>query len=667
MCGISAIVRKDDQAVDPDDLARMSSAIAHRGPDGAAYALLGQGRVGLAHVRLSIVDLAGGEQPLYNEDHSIAVVCNGELYDYRELRRELTSLGHCFRTTSDSELVIHLYEQFGMRLFDRLRGEYAFVLHDSRSRCVLAGRDQCGIKPLFYVDTPAETLLCSEVKGIYALDRVERGLSGRYLTGPALGIYREELSPFAKVHPVRPGHYLLVGTDGSVSEHCHYRQEYQTDRSMTFSDAKAEVRARLTRAVERRLAADVPVHAYLSGGLDSTIVAGLMSHLGAQFTCFNVGFPDSPYDESSKARQVANHFGQRFETVPCTNQQIAENIPAAVFATEMPLNNYNALAKMVLSRYVRGRGVKVCLTGEGSDEFFGGYPYFKLEAIWRLLQTGGAHSARGKELLARFRELEFKSEGLLWDGSDRWKRASGMFGYPSFFNLRARDANKCVGAFYNKSALGLAREDMPDHLLRTAMPKQRLEGLDPFNTSRLLTLNQLYNLVIPSLGDRVEMANSLECRPPFLDRDLLELLGSVPPEYFIDLDTLREKHLLREAMADFLPPLLQKEHKHPFLAPTWLSFGKSPQGRQLFAEFLSGSKAREVGVFRPWAVTLVSLALQGVPLPRGLRRKLDALVGTMLTTHLLHHSFVKNRIPCDPAFPMVNRSPAAMAPARRAA
>lgn len=667
MCGISAIVRKDGEPVQTADLARICSAIAHRGPDGAAYALLENGRVGLGHVRLSIVDLAGGEQPLYNEDYSLAVVCNGELYDYKELRHELTRKGHRFRTTSDSELVLHLYEEHGTDLFQHLRGEFAFVLHDSRTRRVIAGRDHCGIKPLFYVDTPNEMVLCSEVKGIYALDRIERGISARYMAGPALGIYREELSPFANVHPVRPGHYLVVEADGAYQEHCHYRQTYETDPTLSFEDAKEEVRARLTKAVERRLAADVPVHAYLSGGLDSTIVCGLMSQLGARFTCFNVGFPDSLYDESGKARQVANYFGQKFETVPCTHQQIAENIPAAVYATEMPLNNYNALAKMVLSSYVRGRGVKVCLTGEGSDEFFGGYPYFKLEAIWRMLRAGGAEAERGKALHARFKAMEFKSEGLLWDGSDRWKRADGMFGYPSFFNLRARDASRCVGVFFNQEKLGLTKEDKPDHLLRTAMPKDRLEGLDPFNTSRLLTLNQLYNIVIPSLGDRVEMAHSLECRPPFLDRDLLQLLGTVPPAHFIDMETLREKNLLREAMADMLPPLFQKEHKHPFLAPTWLSFGKTAQGREMFNEFLSGAKAREVGIFKPWAITLARLALKGFPLPKGLGRKLDALIGTILTTHLLHHSFVASRIRCDESFPMVNRSPGALVTQRRAA
>ena len=426
---------------------------------------------------------------------------------------------------------------------------------------------------------------------------------------------------------------------------------------MTFAEAKTAVRDRLTRAVKRRLAADVPVHAYLSGGLDSTIICGLMTQLGARFTCFNVGFPDSPYDESQKARAVAAHFGQQFETVPCTHQEIAENIPAAVYATEMPLGNYNALAKMVLSKYVRSRGVKVCLTGEGSDELFGGYPYFKLEAIWRLLAAGGADAAKGRELHRRFCEMESRSEGLLWDSSDRWKRAINMFGYPSYFNLRARDARRCIDVFFDTGRLGLTPGDLPDAQLRTSVPQERLQGLDPFNVSRLLTLNQLYNVVIPSLGDRVEMAHSLECRPPFLDRDLMELAGTIPPAYFIDLENLREKNLLREALRDLLPPVFRTETKHPFLAPTWSSVAKTRRGRELFGDFLSIRTTREVGVFRPLAVRAVRFALGWCPLPRGLGRKLDGLLGIILTTHLMHHSFIKNRIVCDPTFPMIDRSP----------
>jgi asparagine synthase (glutamine-hydrolysing) len=571
MCGISSIMRFDENQVDPVDLRRMCSAIAHRGPDDAGFALLRGGCVGLGHVRLSIVDLGGGHQPLFNEDRTLAVICNGELYDYPRFRRELTQQGHVFRTSSDSELLVHLYEQHGLDFLRLLNGEFAFVLWDDRRRRLIAGKDRCGVKPLYYHATGREMLLCSEVKGIYALDRVERKLSPRYLAGPALGIYEEDASCFVNVRPLRPGHYLVVEADGSHSECAYYRQLFNV-RQMSFREASAEVRRQLTVAVKRRLAADVPVHAYLSGGLDSTIICGLMAQSGARFTCYNVGFPDTGYDESNKARQVAKHFGQDFESIPCSHERIADNIERAVHFTEMPLNNYNSIAKMILSGYVRSRGQKVCLTGEGADELFGGYPYFKLEQLWRTQMAGGEAQRRSQALQRQFRKREARSEGLLWQRSQRWRRATGMFGYPSFFHLRARDARSCVKAFYDIEGLGLAPEDMPENILRASADPSRLKGLDPFNATRLLTFNQLYNLVIPALGDRVEMANSLECRPPFLDPELLELAGTIPPQYFIDVERLREKHLLREAFRDLLPAVMHAESKHPFLAPSILGF-----------------------------------------------------------------------------------------------
>ncbi len=656
MCGIATLFRWDEKQVDPTDIRRMCSAIAHRGPDDAGYALLNNSTVGLGHVRLSIVDLSGGNQPLYNEDASVAVVCNGELYDYPRLRDELSRKGHQFQSNSDSELLVHLYEEYGTDLFDHLNGEFAFALWDQNKQRLIAGRDPCGIKPLFYHKSSKELLLCSEVKGIYALDRIDRKLSLRYLLGPAVGIYVDNACAFENAHSLRPGHYLIADTHGNFREEKYFPTRFPVQEDMPFSEATSSVKEKLTKAVARRLAADVPVHAYLSGGIDSTIVAGLMTRMGAKFTCFNVGFPDSPYDESHKARAIAQYFGQQFETVPCSHERIAENIEKAVYCTEMPLNNYNSIAKMILSGYVRSRGQKVCLTGEGADELFAGYPYFKLEMIWRMQAAGGAERKRGDALKKLLRKLEYRSEGLLWDGSRRWKRAVKMFGYPSFFNIRAKDARTCLGFFFSTD-LEIHPENLPINILKNSVPSEYLKGLDPFNKTRLLTFNQLYNIVIPALGDRVEMANSLECRPPFLDPEIIDLARTIPPRHFIDIDRLREKNLLREAFKDLLPPVFEKEHKHPFLAPTWMSFSSTKSGRPLFAEFLSPETIRKVGIFRPDRVSLARFLVNWCPLHRGFRRKVDAFLGTMLNTHLLHHLFVENRIACDPNFPMVNRSP----------
>lgn len=666
MCGVASIVRFDS-TVDSADLRRMCSAIAHRGPDGAGFAILDGGRIGLGHVRLSIVDLAGGDQPIYNEDYSSAVICNGEIYDYDRLQRHLGERGHVFRTRSDSELIIHLYEEYGDDLFRWLNGEYAFVLWDGRRRRLLVGRDPCGIKPLYYHAGTREMLFCSEVKGIYALDRIERGLSARYLAGPALGIYVSDPCALEGVRTLKPGHFLAVEVDGAWKETPHYRPQFQVQPDMTFQEATGAIRDKLTRAVHRRLAADVPIHAYLSGGLDSTIVCGLMSQMGPRPTCFNVGFPDSPFDESGKARQVAHHFGLPFESVPCSKELIAENIARAVYCTEMPLNNYNAVAKTVLSGYVRSRGVKVCLTGEGSDELFAGFPFFKLEKLWSMELEGGSEAARARVLWQRFKKLEARTEGLLWETGAAWKKMTRVFGYPSFFAMRARYARRCIKAFYDVEGLGLTRADMPEAILASSVDSKHMAELDPLNKTRLVTFNQLYNAVIPTLGDRVEMINSLECRPPFLDRELLDLAGTIPPRHFIDMDRLREKNLLGEAFRDMLPRAIQAEHKHTFLAPAWTSFARTRAGRVLFEDLLSPAAIRRVGIFRPWTVVLARRALERVPMPLGLARKIDALIGTMLTTHLLHRQFVEQRIRTDDHFPISDRSPGNVMSQNRAA
>ena len=222
------------------------------------------------------------------------------------------------------------------------------------------------------------------------------------------------------------------------------------------------------------------------------------------FTAYNVGFPGTPYDESEKARQIANYFGQNIESTPCNPEQIAQNIERAVYCVETPLANYNSVAKMLLSGFVRSHQQKVCLTGEGSDELFAGYPYFKLESIWRMRQGDESEVKRAEGLWGQFCATEARSEGLLWDHSDRWKKATGLFGYPSFFQYRARNAGRVVGSLFRTKELGIKDEHKPLSILRDSVDFELCRQLHPLNASRLISFNPLHNVVIPSLGDRVE-------------------------------------------------------------------------------------------------------------------------------------------------------------------
>src|SRR5262245_28015461 len=303
MCGIAALLSLDDSPVALADLRAMCAALEHRGPDDAGLAQLAEGRAALGSVRLSIMDLAGGGQPLFNEDYSIAAVCNGEIYDYREQRCELERRGHVLRTGSDSELLVHWYEELGPDFILRLNGEFAFVIWDEREQRLVAARDRAGVKPLYYVEQPSRLLISSEIRGLFAAG-VPRRLSREYLTTTALGAMDGRASAFEGVRCLGPGCRLIVDRRSKAREEPYHVWSFDVDSRMTFPEAEDRVRAAVTKAVDRRVVADVPVHCYLSGGLDSAIVCGLMAQRAGRVTAYNIAFPESPFDESERAAAV---------------------------------------------------------------------------------------------------------------------------------------------------------------------------------------------------------------------------------------------------------------------------------------------------------------------------------------------------------------------------
>ena len=654
MCGINMILKKDRSPAGREDITRMCSAISHRGPDGAGYALLDRGALAFGHVRLSIIDLQQGDQPLYNEDGEICITFNGEIYDYKQLREELIDQGHRFRSQSDTEVLVHLYEQHGMDFIHRLNGEFAFILWDARNRRLLAARDRCGVKPLFYWETEREILISSEVKGIFALNRVPRDINPDYVIGPLLGVFPRAISAFGGIHNLKPGHFLIVESDSRSHEMPYWQPTFKINPAISFTEAKDEVRRLFTRAVERRMVADVPVGTYLSGGLDSTLICGLAAARTSKLKAFSVGFGKTIYDETDAARKIAAHYGAQFEAIDCSSEVLAENFLKTIIHVEQPVLNPNSIAKQVLSRLVRSKGYKVCLSGEGSDEVFGGYAYFKLERIWRMLQAGGEHARRARALWKRFKILEAPSEGILWSRSNHWRKLEPVFGYPSFQQMHAVDATRGMKWIINPELVERASYPTPYDYFLSEFPPEQLSQLDPFNATKLTTFNQLVSYIIPCLGDRVEMANSVECRTPFLDRDLIEFASTVEPSYFMDIDDLMEKLLLRTAFADLLPPVVARTHKYPFLSPNWLSFSQTIEGTRLFREFLSPERLGATGLFRP--AFIHHMLRHWKWLPKRAFFLIDTLAGMVLGMQALHHLFVENPIATDPAFAIRDRS-----------
>jgi asparagine synthase (glutamine-hydrolysing) len=664
MCGIAVVRRFDDAAVDPADVERMLGAIAHRGPDDAGFALFDDGRLGMGQVRLSIIDLATGDQPIFDPERGTAIVFNGELYDHQALRRELEERGHRFYTTTDTEVLLHLYGEYGLDFVDRLNGEFSFVIWDERRRRLVAARDPAGIKPLFLRVTGDEILMGSEVKALFALDRVPRKISGAHLTGTMLGIVGETACAFEGVEALAPGTALVVEADGGRREYRYWRPPLGSAPSgRSAEEDQAELRRLMTEAVRRRLIADVPVNVYLSGGLDSTLVLGLMTSLGARPTAYHIAFPGSDYDESREACEIAAHYGVPIDIVSCTMERLAETLAEAVTHIEGTVTNLNVAAKLLLSRHVRSRGTKVCLTGEGADESFAGYQYFKLEALWRQMAAGGTAEREARALFARFADEEARTEGIMWERGERWRRAEQPYGYPSLLQVRIDRAGRMARWMLEWDALGLGRANEPPVMLRRLFPPEQLRLLPPLDAARSMAFHALAGYIIPALGDRVEMANSVECRTPFLDRALLDFACRLPAERLMDLPRLREKRIVHEAFAELLPPVVKRGHKHPLLSPSWRRFAETAVGREQLEAHLSAAAVRRAGLFRPGFVRATLAVWRRAPLSSLLAKQLDVGVGALLTTQMLHERFVARRGWEARSIAMVRREP----PRRQAA
>lgn len=631
MCGIVALRRLDGEPVQRETLERMAATLVHRGPDEGGLVRSACGRVGLAHRRLSIVDLQGGQQPMWDADTGVVITFNGEIYDDARWREELERLGHRFFTRSDTEVLLRAYLEHGEGCLERLEGEFAFVLWDPRRDLLVAARDALGVKPLYYAALPGLVAFGSEIKALLALPELPRGFAPRYFSATLAGVSDPEVSPLAAVRSVPPGGLVRVGAGGLAEVRRWWRAPLGAARfEGSYEEAVVAVRSALSTAVARRLRADVPVGVYLSGGLDSTAVLALMRAHGADPTAYHLSFPGSPVDERAIAERTASHFGARLEVVSCTPERLIDELEATLHHTEGVLVNLHTVAKRLLAQGVRAHGTKVCLTGEGSDESFAGYPHFKLEAIWRLMER---QPAQARALLARFEDEEAATRNLIWSLPPGWRRRAGPYGFRSFFELHAANMQRTLGWMFRREALGEREEDRALVRLHALHPTSL--ALEPLDLSRRMSFDALATYVLPNLGDRVELAHGVECRTPFLDRAVVELACSLPESSLIDLPALRGKRVLSDAIAPWLPAHVAQRNKAAFVAPRWGVLRSHPRGRELVEEHLSWAAVREVGLLRPSFVMGLRALWSWLPAGGWWAERVDAGVGIVLTLQML--------------------------------
>jgi asparagine synthase (glutamine-hydrolysing) len=621
MCGICGYVPRDPNApVSPDLLARMAATLVHRGPDDdGAFTAPG---VGLAFRRLAIVDVAGGQQPLFNEDRSLTLVCNGEIYNAPELRAELEAEGHTFRSHSDAEAILHLYEKLGTDLVPRLRGMFAFALWDSRRRQLLLARDRFGIKPLAVAETSHGLLFASEAKAIFASGLVEPRLAPKAI-GDLLtfGFVVTPRTMAAGITRLPPGCCLLVRA-GSTRQWRYWRPTFPPRGEWPRRSERewAELlRAKLVETVGVHLRSDVPVGVWLSPGLDSSSVAALVARAVGPVPAFSVTFADPEHDEIARHGTLADDpaFGLEGVRVACSDEDYAL-LPRLAWHVEDMCVAGLELPCLLLAR-AAGRRVKVVLTGEGADEVFGGYSFYRNDRILSPLGVLAPETRSLVTLAPLWRRRHRVGYSLMM--------APAKMGLARFQSVASIVGSRLPGEMLRPELVAAC-----DPSARTWKTPDGFSSWHRFNQLQYFDLTlRLPDFITRSL-DRTTMAESVEARVPFLDHELFELAAGIPPH--MKMKWLREKHILRRAMATVLPRSVAWRAKRGLTAPTsgWMRRTAPDFVREAF----SPAALTDVGIFEPAEVERLLAA------HRSGRENTYTKLMAVLLVHLWHHHFVKH-------------------------
>jgi asparagine synthase (glutamine-hydrolysing) len=615
MCGIVAFF-SPRSSVSPDALRNAVAVLRHRGPDNQRQWVSSDRRVALGHARLSLLDLPGGDQPLTGEDGQIRLIVNGEFYDFERIRRTLELRHHCFKTKSDSEIALHLYEDLGVDCLSELRGEFAFVLWDAANQTLFAARDRFGIKPLYYASHRDTLYIASEAKALFAAG-VPAAWDEESLYHRGMGLPDRTL--FRGVFQVPPGHYILATPQGfRLSRYWDFDYPPAEQIRPAGGDDRHYIEkfhATLDEAVKLRLRSDVPVGCYLSGGLDSSAVLGLASrHAREPIHAFTLTFEQADYDESAIARGMAEHVGAIFHPVPVKQSDIADHFANAIWHAETLFLNGHGVAKFLLSRAARDVGHKAVLTGEGADEILGGYAHFQQDMKVKLDDNSAA--SRPKPAGPDF---------------DTMRRALGFV--PTWFRVfktvAARDRGLLADEFRRRhsenSQLFLSQLDVPG----------QLRGRDPLNQAQYLwSKSVLPNYILVVLGDRMEMAHSIEGRVPFLDHHVVELLRAVPVGLKIRGNT--EKYLLREAARPVITDTIYRRKKHALHSPPAAS-GRADRFHELMQDTLRGPALAAMPYYEQ---TKITAALDALPaMAHEARMAMDSALTAILSACILQQQF----------------------------
>jgi asparagine synthase (glutamine-hydrolysing) len=640
MCGVAGIISSAERSATEhrDYMRRMLGMIRHRGPD--QFGIYQDAAATLGSARLSIIDLSSGQQPICNEDRTLWIVFNGEIFNYVELRPDLEERGHRFATSSDTEVLLHSYEEYGARCLDRLNGQFAFAIWDTRNRRAFIARDRLGIRPLFYAVKNGTLLFASEIKALLAFPGMEAEIDPLALD--QVFTYWSPLpgrTAFRGIHALPPGHFLDLRSPNAPEPKRYWSASFPPEaETAPCVDGSSpgeyldRFRDLLTDATLIRLRSDVPVGAYLSGGLDSSIITHLVAaHAGRRLATFSITFDDPDFDESEFQLRMARFLGTRHEIVHATHADIGRVFPSVIWHTETPTTRTAPAPMFLLSELVRNSNFKVVLTGEGADEVLAGYDIFKEAAIRRFWARHSDSSLRPLLLRRLYADIPGMAKVSPAFLTAFFRAGLTEVDSPYYSHLVRWRNNARIRRFLSEDvtcAVARERDAAPQlpELFPTWGVLQRAQYLE----STIF----LSEYLLCSQGDRVAMAHSVESRMPFLDYRVVEFCNSLPSN--MKLRGLNDKYLLRLLGRECLPDRLWERPKRPYRAPIQRSFFKPPVPDYV-RELLSAAEIKASGLFRPGAVEqLVRKVSSGTAI--GETDEM-ALAG-MLSTQLLHRQFV---------------------------
>ena len=645
MCGIAGIFNyHPNEVLSQENIVKqMLSVIRHRGPDETGIYL--GNKVGLGSVRLSIVDLSTGQQPLSDASGNYWIVYNGEVFNYPELRTDLEKKGIKFKTHCDTEVVVQMYALYGADCLSHFNGQFAFCIWDKAKQELFLARDRVGIRPLFYWTKNETFAFCSEIKGLFTLDQVPKILSPESLTQVfTLWTTLSPDTPFKDVFELPPAHYMIVKS-GSIQIKRYWDMNFLVNPNQdtrSVSDSAAEFGDLFRDAIRLRLRADVQVGAYLSGGLDSSLTTAYIHEIDpAILNTFSIGFKDKTFDETEFQTEVSRHFNTNHTAFECSSSDISQYFADTIWHTEFPLLRTSPTPMFILSRKVREQNIKVVITGEGADEIFAGYNIFKEAKIRRFWANEPNSTARPKLLSGLYPYLPMMKN-------------SNNMALKMFFGYKMNEINNPLYShllrWHNTSRITTYFSDEFISSMKTYDPLERINYSLPDEFTQWSSLAQSQYLestifmsgyLLSSQGDRVSMGNSVEGRYPFLDYRVIEYASKLPDRH--KLNCLNEKFILKRMGKGKIPDSILNRSKQAYRAPIASSFFSASRP-DIISEALSENSIKEFGIFDPNKV----MALQKKMVTNNSNSEMDQMaIAGILSTQLLYKLFVNQKITSD--------------------